>query len=88
MAIFLKEKVATTNQVRKFLATAAFLQLNGKNRLNTGDITKALKDATQNKLSNASECLSNNIQKGYCEKDGSNGFFVTSHGFADLDIKE
>jgi hypothetical protein len=86
LAMFLKEKNATSNQVKKFLATSAFLQLNGKNRLNTSDITKALKDSNQTKLGNPSEYLNQNVKKGHCEKDGSKEFFVTSHGFEDLGV--
>ena len=85
LSIFLREKNASTNQVKKFLATAAFLQLNGKSRLSTSDIPKALKEANQTKLGNPSEYLNQNVKKGHCEKDGSQ-FFVTSHGFGDLGI--
>lgn len=88
LAVFLKEKDATTKQVRKFLATAAFLQLTGKNRINTEDVTEALRKANQTKLNNASDCLNQNVQKGFCEKDANNSFFVTSHGYEDLNIKE
>lgn len=87
LSLFLKEKGATTNQVKKFLATAAFLQLGGKKRLSTGDITKAIKDANQTKLVNASDCLNQNVKKGHSEKDGGE-FFVTSHGFSELSIEE
>lgn len=83
---YLKEKNATTNQVKKFLATAAFLQLNGKNRLGTTDISGALKNANQTKLKNASDCLNQNVKKGHCEKDGKD-FFVTSNGFTELGIE-
>jgi len=83
---YLKEKNATTNQVKKFLATAAFLQLNGKNRLGTSDISDALKTANQTKLKNASDCLNQNVKKGHCEKEGKD-FFVTSNGFTELGIE-
>jgi hypothetical protein len=86
LSVFLREKNASTNHVKKFLATSAFLQLNGKNRLTTSDITKAIKDANQTKLANPSEHLNQNVKKGHCEKDGSKEFFVTSHGFEDLGI--
>jgi hypothetical protein len=86
LSVFLREKNASTNQVKKFLATSAFLQLNGKNRLTTSDITKALKEANQTKIGNPSEYLNQNVKKGYCEKDGSKNFFVTSHGFEELGI--
>lgn len=88
LASYLKEKNATTNQVKKFLATAAFLQLNGKNRLSTSDISDSLKSANQTKLKNASDCLNQNVKKGHCEKDGGKEFFVTSNGFTELGIEE
>jgi len=85
---FLKDKSATTSQVKKFLATAAYLQLNGKSRMTTSDIAKALKDANQNKLTNPSDCLAKNVGKGLAEKekDGSKDFFVTSEGFKEFSI--
>lgn len=79
LATFLRTKNATKNQVKKFLATAIWLESKGKNRLNTGDITQALKDSNQVRLSNASDCLNKNINKGYCDKDGKD-FFVTEDG--------
>ena len=79
LSIFLKEKNATVKQVEKFLATSVFLQLNGKKNLTTSDVNKAIKDAHQNKLSNSSDCLNQNVRKGFCEKDGSS-FFVTQAG--------
>jgi hypothetical protein len=87
LAAYLKDKSATANQVKKFLATAAFLQLNGKTRLNTSDVTDALKNANQTKLRNASHCLNQNVKKGHCEKDGGKEFFVTSNGFTELGIE-
>jgi hypothetical protein len=76
---FLKEKNATTNQVTKYLATAVWLEAKGKKRLTTPDITKALKDSSQSRLGNASDCLNKNITKGFCEKEGKE-FFVTEDG--------
>jgi hypothetical protein len=87
LPIFLKEKDATSNNVRKFLATAAFLQLNGKSRVKTGDVALALKESNQNRLVNPSDSLNKNVEKGHCEKDGASGFFVTIHGFEELNIK-
>ncbi|GGA90179.1 hypothetical protein [Puia dinghuensis] len=84
---FLKAKDATSSNVRKFLATAAFLQLNGKNRIKTGDVASTLREANQNRLVNPSDSLNKNVEKGHCEKDGSSGFFVTTHGFEELNIK-
>ena len=76
---FLAEKQATKNQVQKFLATSVWLEAKGKNRLSTGDVSKALKESNQTKLGNPSECLNKNVGKGFCEKDGKQ-FFVKQEG--------
>ncbi|MDB4919501.1 hypothetical protein [Mucilaginibacter sp.] len=86
LATWLKDKGATTNQVKKFLATAAYIQIGGKDRLATGDIVAALKKSNQSKLGNPSDCLNGNVKKGLCEKDG-NEFFVTVEGIESLGIK-
>lgn len=76
---FLNEKGASKNQVKKFLATAVWLEAKGKNRVQTTDVAKALKDSNQSKLANPSDCLNKNVSKGHCEKDGTD-FFVTEEG--------
>ncbi len=84
LAAFLKAKGATSNQVRKFLSTAIWLHdRDKKDRLTTGDVTKALADNQQSRLSNASDCLNQNVGKGFCEKDGK-GFYVTEEGRAEI----
>lgn len=85
LSTWLKDKSATTVQTRKFLATAAYIQLGGKTRQNTSDVTAALRNAVQGKLNNASDCLNQNVNKGHCEKD-KDGFFVTEEGLKDLGI--
>ncbi|WP_345949982.1 hypothetical protein ABDD95_00720 [Mucilaginibacter sp. PAMB04274] len=87
LSIWLKDKGATTIQTKKFLATAAHIQLNGKSRVTTGDVNAALKNANQTKLNNSSDCLNQNVSKGFCEKD-TQGFFITVQGLADLGINE
>lgn len=82
---FLRSHNATSNQVRKFLATAVWLTLDGKKRLTTGDVTKALSINYQGKLSNASDCLNRNVKAGRCEKEG-NQFYVTEDGFQDIGV--
>lgn len=79
LPVFLKEKDATKNQVKKFLVTSVWLHEKGKNRLKTRDVSSALKESSQTKLSNPSDCLNSNVSKGYCEKDGTD-FFVTQDG--------
>lgn len=76
---FLQDKSATKNQNKKFLATAVWLEAKGKSRMKTGDVAKALKDAQQSRIGNPADCLNQNVQKGYCEKDGGE-FFVTDDG--------
>ena len=85
LATYLKEKKATSNQSRKFLATAAWLQLGGMKRVATGDVTKALSTHNQSKLGNPSQCLNTNSTSGNIEKDGKRQFYVTDQGFEDLD---
>ena len=79
LASFLKEKNATSNQVKKFLATAIWLEAKGQKRVSTSDIVKALQDSSQSKLTNPSGCLVKNVTKGLCERDGKQ-FFVTQEG--------
>jgi hypothetical protein len=80
---FLAEKGATKNQVRKFLATAVWLEAKGQARLTTAEVSSALKSANQTKLGNPSDCLNQNVSKGHCEKDGKQ-FFVTEDGKTSL----
>lgn len=86
LATWLKDKTATTNQNRKFLATAAYLQMGGKERITTADVTGALKTNNQGKLGNPSENLNQNVGKGHCEKDGKS-FYLTPEGFKELGIE-
>ncbi len=79
LPVFLQEKNANAPQVRKFLATAVWLIAQGHTRLSTRDVTQALRESRQSRLSNASDCLNRNVSKGYCEKIG-NEFFVTQEG--------
>ena len=83
LAAFLKEKSATKNQVKKFLAAAVWLEAKGKQRMTTADVTAALKDSSQSRLGNPSDCLNHNVGKGHCEKDGKD-FYVTDEGKASL----
>jgi len=83
LASYLRDKNASNNQVKKFLATAVWLGGKGKNRLTTADVTRALKDSNQSRLGNPADCLNKNVAKGHCEKDGKE-FFVTTEGVASL----
>ena len=86
LGTFLSQKSATTNQTRKFLATAGWLYLKGKKQTSTAEVSSSLKDNQQNRLSNASQCLNDNVKQGYCEKSDS-GFFVTVEGLKELGIQ-
>jgi hypothetical protein len=79
LSSFLRDKNATSNQTKKFLVTAVWLEAQGKSQIATSDVTKALKDNRQGPISNPSRCLTKNISTGHCTKDG-NGFFVTEEG--------
>ena len=79
LPVFLSEKNATKNQVKKFLATAVWLESKGKLKMTTRDVSKALNDSKQSRLGNPSDCLNQNVSKGHCEKDGKE-FFVTDDG--------
>lgn len=80
---FFKSKNVPKSGFRKFLATAIWLQAKGAARLSIRDVTQALSDSNQNRLSNASDCLNTNIAKGLIEKHGRQ-FFVTPEGRAFL----
>jgi hypothetical protein len=84
LAAFLTAKNAKANQVRKFLATAVWLHdSDKKTRLSTSDVSKALNDNNQGRLSNPADCLGKNITKGLCVKDGKQ-FYVTDEGRTDI----
>lgn len=85
LATFLKDKKATTNFVRKFLATALWLHdVEGKDKLTTADVTKALSDHKQGSLGNASQKLADNAGKGHIEREGKKLFYVTDEGRTEL----
>ena len=82
---FIADKKATTNQVRKFLATAVFLSRSNKvSKLSTSMISRALKSYGIEKLQNASDCLNKNEKKGYCIKDGKE-FIITENGYLSIE---
>ena len=78
LAAFIAQHKATS-QVQRFLATAAWLHRRGNEHIQTKDVSKALQDSHQKRLSNPADCLNQNVSKGYCEKVG-NKFFVTQEG--------
>ena len=81
--LFLKEKNADKNQVRKFLATAVYLHLQGIEKFSTPMISKSLKAAHIEKLINASDCLNKNEKKEFCIKDDKE-FILTDAGIRSI----
>lgn len=79
----LEERGALKNQNDRFLATADWLRRKGVTELTSSAISKALKENQQSRLGNASDCLNQNVGKGFCEKDGKT-FFITPEGFEHL----
>ncbi len=85
LAAFLKAKSATTNQVRKFLATAIWLHDHESMEfVNTSDVIAALSDAKQKELTNPAASLNQNVSKGFCSKRTKNQFYVTDEGREDI----
>ena len=81
---YLRTKGADTVQNQRFLATAAWLQHRGEKVLTTQAVSKALRDNQQKRLGNASECLNQNVGKGFCEKTTAGEFFITPEGWKHL----
>lgn len=72
------------SQTRKFLATAVYLDPTGDKRLTTRDVSDALKNGRQGKLTNPAQSLNDNVKQGFCEKDGKQ-FYVTEAGRSEVE---
>jgi hypothetical protein len=83
LAAFLVKRSPGKSQVRKFLATAAWLSGNGKNKITTSEVSQSLSTNHQGKLSNPSDCLNKNVAKGHCVKEGKE-FYITPDGHKSL----
>ncbi len=83
LASYLKTKGGDTVQVQRFLSTAAWLHHRGEQPLTTRLVTQTLRDHHQNRLSNAADCLNQNVSRGFCEKT-ADGFFLTPEGWQHL----
>jgi hypothetical protein len=83
---YIKGKNGEDNQVQRFLATADWLRRRGVTKLTTAAVSKALRDNHQKRLGNPSDCLNQNVSKGFCEKTGDS-FFITPDGLAALGHK-
>jgi hypothetical protein len=86
LASYLRKTGGDTTQVLRFLATAAWLFRRGSNELSTTLVAKALQENHQKKLGNPSDCLNQNVAKGFCEKTKT-GFFITPDGWSELEGK-
>jgi hypothetical protein len=84
LAAFLTSTNSKTNQTRRFLATALWLQNGGKTPLSTTEVSQALSDNHQNRLTNPSQCLADNVKQGFCEKQGKKEFYVTDEGGTEI----
>ena len=83
LASFIKSSKAGNTDNGRFLTTAVWLQLKGSSSLTTNDVTKALNGNKQSKVGNSSECLNQNVKKGFCEKNGKQ-FYVTEEGISNV----
>ena len=83
LASYLRAKGGDTAQVQRFLATAGWLRRRGEKVLTSSAVSKALQNNQQKRLGNPSECLNQNVSKGFCEKT-TGGFFITSEGLRQL----
>ena len=83
LSTFLRSKDAIDKQRRRFLGTAVWLQLNGKENIKTKEVTDALRHARQIKITNPSHQLNQNISQGFCQKEG-NKFYVTPQGIENI----
>jgi hypothetical protein len=72
------------NQTRKFLATAFGYDTEKQHRLTTAQATTALNAHNQGELTNASQCLNDNVKARHYRKDGKQ-FYVTDEGRTGLD---
>lgn len=86
LPIFLRDRDALKSQNLKFLATAIWLQGQGKNRLTTSDVSAALSRFNQGRFGNVSDVLNQNVSKGFCVKDGKE-FYVTPEGKQEIGLE-
>lgn len=85
LAEFLNDKQRNETEARRFLATAAWLFLQGSDSFESRDVTKALQEHAQKKIGNPSRALSRNIARGYCAKT-KKGNYVTDEGMEEIGL--
>ena len=83
LATYLKAKGGETKQNQRFLATSAWLHHRGNQPLTTRLVSQTLREHQQKRLGNPSECLNQNVGRGFCEKT-PDGFFITPEGWQQL----
>lgn len=89
LVAFLQKYGATTNQTKKFLATAIWtMAKQNKTTFTTKDVTSALTNAQQQKLGNASQCMANVLKSGQVEKGTAGECYVTPEGRRSLGLPE
>lgn len=86
LASYLRATGGDTKQIKRFLATAAWLFKRGTQSLTSTAVATALSENHQKRLANPADCLNQNTAKGYCEKK-KDGFFITPEGWASLGEK-
>ncbi len=69
------------------LAVASWLHAKGNDQIALSDVTKAITDAKQKRLSNPSAFLKSNTSAGYIEGN-SDSFYVTDEGREKLGLSD
>jgi hypothetical protein len=87
LASCIKALGGENKQVRRFLATAAWLSQRGEANLKASTVAGALSANHQKGLANPNDCLNQNCAKGYCEKT-KEGFFITPEGWSVLGVSK
>ena len=83
LATYIREKGGETVQIKRFLATAAWLWHREDRELTSKKVSAALRDNQQKRLGNTADCLNKTVARGFCEKT-PNGFFITPEGWSHL----
>lgn len=84
LASYIKARGGDSSQVRRFLAAADWLRLRGERTLTTAAVARALREHHQKRLGNPSDCLNQNVARGFCEKTGARTFYLTPDGLKTL----
>jgi hypothetical protein len=85
LAALIKAKKGDKNGNTRFLATAFWLSGRSEEPLTAKAVATALSVNNQKKLTNPSDCLNQNVRKGFCEKRPDGSFFITPEGLEALE---